>query len=457
MSSKQKTIDKCIICDENLNRSIRKPISCLYCAFTACRTCCQTFLLDQSYAKCMNISCGKEWTRHFLSLHFSKTFLNTTFKEVRQKLLYEKEIALLPATQSIIRERIEREGIIDQIIQLNDEIRKLEEAKHLCYQNLRTVHTREDKRQFIRACPVEECRGFLSTQWKCGLCHLFTCSGCHIVKSDIEHICKKDDLATAKLLDSDTKSCPKCAFGIYKIEGCDQMWCTQCHTAFSWRTGRIETTIHNPHYYEWQRRFGNLERNIDDILCGQELSHDTSRTIYNLLNNLYPEYASNFLRKVDDFFRDDFEESHLYRFHMKIDLVIRSTLHLRHIQMPRYRVDMVENNLELRVMYMRNQLDKTQFQIRLQRDNKKHEKHREIYQVLQLFVQTVTDIIFRIIDVLQKEKTFIKAVDILLEIDELVKYVNDCLLDIARTYGSKVKQIRIQEGTLIGNRVEIFV
>ena len=31
------------------------------------------------------------------------------------------------------------------------------------------------------------------------------------------------------------------------------MWCVKCHTAFSWRTGAIETKIHNPHYYEWMR------------------------------------------------------------------------------------------------------------------------------------------------------------------------------------------------------------
>jgi hypothetical protein len=34
------------------------------------------------------------------------------------------------------------------------------------------------------------------------------------------------------------------------------MWCTQCHTAFSWRTGAEETRVHNPHFYEWMRRTG---------------------------------------------------------------------------------------------------------------------------------------------------------------------------------------------------------
>lgn len=60
------------------------------------------------------------------------------------------------------------------------------------------------------------------------------------------------------------------------VRNCDQMYCTQCNTAWSWKTGVVETgRIHNPHYYEQLRNQGasivrenqvNLEDNLDDEL-----------------------------------------------------------------------------------------------------------------------------------------------------------------------------------------------
>jgi hypothetical protein len=62
---------------------------------------------------------------------------------------------------------------------------------------------------------------------------------------------------SAKLIKKETRNCPSCAIPIFKIEGCDQMWCTQCHIAFSWKSGmRVNGVVHNPHFYQWQRAGG---------------------------------------------------------------------------------------------------------------------------------------------------------------------------------------------------------
>lgn len=154
-----------------------------------------------------------------------------------------------------------------------------------------------------RGCPAEGCRGFLSTSFNCGVCEAKVCEHCHeiigakgdtvrqvgvmeveIVSAEAvpkRHICDADAVETAKMLAKETRPCPTCKTLISKIDGCDQMWCTQCQTAFSWKTGQKEAgRVHNPHYYEWLRRTKGAEgvpREVGDapgggadMCCGQD-------------------------------------------------------------------------------------------------------------------------------------------------------------------------------------------
>ena len=76
-------------------------------------------------------------------------------------------------------------------------------------------------------CPNNDCRGFLSSQYKCEICKLYTCPHCHDIighsKQD-EHVCQPDSLKSAELIKKETKPCPTCGIRIFKISGCDQMW-----------------------------------------------------------------------------------------------------------------------------------------------------------------------------------------------------------------------------------------
>ena len=140
----------------------------------------------------------------------------------------------------------------------------------------------KDKLKFIKNCGKTNCSGLLSTKWICGTCKTKFCKHCgeekgiatdlEIISDDFEetkvepkvetkvdsHTCDPNLVETLKAIQKETKSCPKCGINIYKIEGCSQMWCINCHTAFDWTTRRIETgRIHNPHYYDWQRKVNN--------------------------------------------------------------------------------------------------------------------------------------------------------------------------------------------------------
>lgn len=105
------------------------------------------------------------------------------------------------------------------------------------------------KRKFIHKCQKEGCRGFLSSQWKCGVCEEWTCKEClEVIGPDknVEHVCKKENLESAKLIKKETRPCPKCATPIFKINGC-----------FAKGT----------HIMMWN---GN-KKNVEDIKIGDEL------------------------------------------------------------------------------------------------------------------------------------------------------------------------------------------
>ena len=126
-----------------------------------------------------------------------------------------------------------------------------------------------EKRAFIKACPVTDCRGFLSTQWKCGICDVKVCNKCHDPIAIEPHLCDEDKVASVALIAAEAKPCPKCGSMISRSQGCNQMFCTECKTAFSWTTGTIETgIIHNPHYFEWKRATGGTLAPAGPLLCG---------------------------------------------------------------------------------------------------------------------------------------------------------------------------------------------
>ena len=585
----KKVIPTCQICADSFNKSTRLAVTCPYCQYECCRTCMETYILNETVVKCMNPECAKEWTRKHIRATFTLVFINGPLCEHKEKILFDKERALLPATQPIIESRIEARKIQVEIDGLTNEMNQL-------YTQLGALRTRQirlqteknnvlsrkprEARAFVRACPEEDCRGFLSSQWKCGICEKWTCPDCHIVKGytrDTPHECKEDDLATARLLASDTKPCPKCGTGIFKIDGCfakdtpillwdgsvkmsqdicvgdilvgddgkqrtvletkvgrdqmykiyqtignsytvnshhtlvlsdgnniaeiplheyinlydksqllgvkqdgttthirlesdgvgtyygweitdnhrfilpdftvvkncDQMWCTQCHTAFSWRTGNVERTIHNPHYYEWMRRTGGGEmpRNPLDVQCGRNLDHHLYDFMSRLIRTHYSS-AANYRKVIN-----------------RIDKIIRNTIHMMVAERPTP-PDYERRNEYLRVRYLMSELTEEAMRIQLQKDDKKHHKHQELADIYTLLGTTVTDIIYRFSSMLDRDKhTRPERIDesILDEINRIVEYANECLADVAYTYSSPKIVIDNEVCVLRGSRAVEYI
>ena len=408
----------CEVCCDGFNRSSRSKITCPYCPFSACSGCTERYLLETTQdAHCM--ACRKSWSREILVDNFTQKFVSRDYKNRRESLLLEREKSLMPATQPYVElERKVRQASQELVglgIVINTHTNKLNviaglqlaplavehgldnefdalvlrhkliqdqrrlinnvalDIQHLeWYQNqlITRIHGGQvgnEKRQFVRACPVDDCRGFLSTVWKCGVCDNWSCPDCHEVKGkdkDGPHVCDPNNVETAKLLAKDSRNCPKCASMIFKIDGCDQMFCTQCHTAFSWRTGRVESgTIHNPHYYEYHRQRGTLQRNPGDVPCGG-----------------FPEW-----------FRINHTCARNSALFAKIAAAHRTHGHCQWVVIPRYTTGN-QDNRDLRVKFMIGDIDEDEFKRKIQQREKARHRKTDIVQVLEMYTTVLNDL-----------------------------------------------------------------
>ena len=256
------TMSDCPICCETYNKSTNAPVTCEYgdCGYVACKSCVRTYLTTTNADPCC-MKCNKLFSIAFMYDNLNRSFVSKDYRVHRSQLLLERAISQLPDAMDEVERRVQVEDKKKDISEINSQIRALQTSLREQQNQLWALENKKKeeaiKRKFVMGCPREDCRGFLSSQYKCGLCSYHTCSQCLCVKgpeADSQHECNPDDVATAEMIKAQTKPCPSCGERISKIEGCDQMWCTTCHTAFSWKTGAIDNgVVHNPHFFQYQR------------------------------------------------------------------------------------------------------------------------------------------------------------------------------------------------------------
>lgn len=415
---------ECNICFENINKTTRKEVKCPYCDFSVCLLCFRRYLLESVKILPDCMSCHKELQLDFVSQVTPKTFHNNEYRKKRTKDLLSQEKSLLPDTQHLVEDRIaklKREQEITELLKqkknLQNRITEISTRIHelRIMPNSQKLKNKERKK-FIMGCPNGDCRGFLSQAWKCGTCGIHVCSKCRAVKNDRDdekHTCDENAVKTYEMLKQEVKPCPKCAVPIYKISGCDQMWCVECHTPFSWRTGDIvRGVIHNPHFYQWQREQNNgvaprVPGDRPAGHCGGELPWIQA------VNYIMHQRQQKFKH---------------------VDNCHRLVGHIRDVVIPRYpnTIGMCDNT-DLRIEYLCKNIDDKKWESLLAMRLKKSEKDREINQVLDMFVIALTDLFITYVagntNDLEKDANFLRS------------YTNRELLKISKKYNNKVPYI----------------
>ena len=483
----------CTICANNYTAILRKKIICKFCSKDTCSKCIEQYLMGRMEdAHC--IHCRVKYTDSMLYEICTKTYLQQTYFRHRQEILVSRERANLPGLQTVALERRQRRDSYKQIHdfkqqvnQLNvirgdlrheynqiylvyfdklknkqdyssdriklDEISAKENELHREMRILKdqiiqlrwgervqenpTEEKNDDekkddeKKKFIRRCMKPNCQGFLSTAWKCGLCNWYSCSKCFTLKGehhDSVHECKKDDLDTATLIRADSKPCPSCGEFINKSLGCDQMFCISCKTPFSWNSGKMITsgTIHNPHYFEWLNRTGGqVPRNPADVPCGGfPMAWELRR-----LDHLGTSYKHPY----QEFYRICIEIQELsqrnYRSHLD-----EATTH------------------DINIRFLLNDFDEKLWGRNLAMNEKKKKRDFEIQEIFGAFRMIAVELINRVqnyqhpvsnnnIDNLSA--VFARPIldDVLLQMDELIKMINDSFKKLSISYHYSVPYI----------------
>jgi hypothetical protein len=390
---------ECYICCLPYNKSNRKEVKCLFCDYSCCRLCYSTYLLDIPTAKCMN--CNKDHSLDFIYEVSYKKFYNT-YLEYRAELQYQKEKSLLPLTLSNMEN--------DEYYQLEIEEKRLMKRLAEIRKRKRYLDNYDDVKEhkqkvYIRPCSNSDCNGYLTDDWTCGLCEYKTCSSCFTIK-DNEHKCLEGDIETAKMIKKNTKSCPNCFTPIFKIDGCDQMYCVVCHTAFSWKTLQIEKgKIHNPEYFKYLR-----DNNLQNVLDRD----------YNEVKNQCYDIGYCQVKSIVKTNKINFPN---------LDNCYRLNGHIREISIPRY-INNINDNDDIRREFLLKEITEFRFKELIKQRIKKREKHDEMNNVLTMFCDMLT-ILFNNLPI---SKSYI-------EFDNLRKYTNDKIKDINKKYKSNLPLI----------------
>lgn len=379
--------NECPICTEPYKGKLHKKITCIHCDKSCCIICSKRTILDDvNDAKCLYPDCKKTWSREFLINSMSYTFVDKEYKKHRENILSDKHMSKMEETQIIVVRRLKIKENYEKIRNIDEEIRNLKYNRQLLVNECNDLNygTNSIKNtiKFYGRCSNDECNGFINSSWECGICKQKVCKTCKepLTPEEISdsriHECDTNIVENLKLIKTDCKNCPKCKVSIQRIQGCRMMWCTQCHTAFDWRTGDIIIgNIHNPHFTEWQKTGGVQYDNIQDGNCDNNFYYNISmRIIESTFSNLQEEDKAWFY---------------------PLNNILR---HIRYYEMPTLNRSVNNENreLDIRIGYLIKTYTEKEFKSKLQQSEKKKNKARDLYMIYDMFTTTCVNYILTI-------------------------------------------------------------
>lgn len=424
----------CSVCCETFKITSPRIITCSNkdCEFKACRSCHQTYLLSKENSAPHCMSCKTGWSQYFTVTQLTRLWFLKTYTPIRNKVLVDTELSRLPESMERAS-RIKKERdlkaqaslIVKEMVVLGKKIDKMESEIESAEKKIliNLIEEKDKKRKellweagqllledankktkknvtFIMSCSFENCKGFLNKEHFCELCNRSTCKDCLVGIEGDSHTCKEDDKATAVEIKKNTKPCPNCGQRIYKISGCDQMFCTLCFTVFGWRSGEIETgNIHNPHYYQMQRQRNNgiVRRDPNDVLCGGVPDFWVFSNVLEYMHELSVKCLKT--KEGNEAYIEKLGQINIY-YKKKFSSLIQLLNHISGVDLreARWAMRITDPHSRLRVEYLLEDRDKKSFAEIICKQNKVKCKLEEKMHVLELITVVGTEFLRDILE-----------------------------------------------------------
>lgn len=250
---------------------IKENMCCNACDYTACIECVKAYFTSTGKIICMN--CRVQFDKNFIYKNLGIKLATELYKKnviTQQMKLVEFEKPLLKYYKDHEKAIIKMNLAIEAKKDFRIESENLERLDNIITFKREELYSSMSNTLVKRYKCINCSEGvILSTDPKCGYCNAETCIDCMKI-IDKTHVCNKDDIESVIEIRTSSRQCPNCLISITRTEGCKQMFCTECHTPFSYLTGEIikNEFFANPHHSEFLKRnpgvniFSNDEEKI---------------------------------------------------------------------------------------------------------------------------------------------------------------------------------------------------
>ena len=218
------------------------------------------------------------------------------------------------------------------------------------------------------------------------------------------------------------------------------MWCTQCHIAFSWRTGlKVTGTIHNPHYYEAQRN-GVIAavQNPGAVACGGIPEYYRFRQILNTFVDKSP--WSQAVKHNNSNYPSIYLWKEAHEIIKRLEQIHRGINHFQNVVIDpmRQKVQQITDNKDLRIKYLMDECDENNFKKNIARRDKAHEKIQQQLHVYELMNTVSTERLVALFNNFNIEN----IIDCINSLERVRKYCNEQLDKIGHNYKLQMSFIR---------------